>query len=116
MAKKKTKKLKIDELSLLRLLRYEAEMRASSSEMRLNQIALTSLLKQVDPEGVVSTTLTALTHAQREYEKASAEYSRVRGEVERKLGIVLSEYVYDDVTGVLEKVSAASGENEDGAA
>jgi len=93
--------LKVDDLSLARLLRYDAEGRASRSEIRNLQMNLIAYKKQVDPEGVINKLQNDISAQEQRLQKYKTEYNSLKEALSRKLGLDFNKVSYDDETGVI---------------
>ena len=102
--------LRIDELSLTKLLRLEAEVRAAMSTMQNMQMNLVKLTQQIDPNGILSTQQ-GLIRAQESARKGfEEEYLALKKRIGEKLGIDLDKVSYDDTTGVIFSIPDAKAD------
>lgn len=100
--------LVLEQHELLRLLRYDAESRALKSEILVLGAQRDALLQAIDPAGRVKK-MEAETQTRRQSLGITAtEYNLVIKEVEERLGIKMSNFAYDDKTGVLNTIANAS--------
>lgn len=95
------KHLCLSELQLLKILRAEAEERASRSELQLAQILLDQVVKALDPEGKIAqgaarvqTAITAMTVARKLHQETTAT-------VGEDLGVDLKKCSFDDTSGTV---------------
>ena len=104
--------LKIDDLSRMTLLRWEAQMQAYQSDILNRNIALNAFIKSVDPSGQISKQQQAITATQAELVRARTAYEDARGSIEKKLGIDLRDYSFDTESGVLHEIPVEKTPNE----
>jgi predicted dinucleotide-binding enzyme len=99
------KTLRLDEMTMLRLARADAEMRASSSEVLIKKGVKEGLLQKVDPQGILKKLDLDIQTLTARYHQNQMTYEKVREEVGKTLGIDMKNYSYDDETGVLHDLS-----------
>ncbi len=97
--------LRLDEITMLRLARADAEMRASSSEVLIKKGVKEGIMRKVDPQDVLKKLDLEIQALTARYHQNQAEYARIRDEAGKKLGIDMKNYSYDDTTGILHDLS-----------
>lgn len=97
--------LRLDELTMLRLAKADAEMRASASEVLIKKGVKEGIMKKVDPQDVLKKLDLEIQALTAKYHENQAEYARVRDAAGQKLGIDMKNYSYDDTTGILHDLS-----------
>lgn len=87
--------LKLDELTVLKLGKLSAQIRAASSELAMQSAHKAALLKQIDPQNKLEGFDKKILALHGEYSSAKRDYIDVVEQVKLKLGIDLKEYTYD---------------------
>lgn len=98
--------VKLDELSMLRLAKANAEARAASSEVLVKKGVKEGILNKVDPHGVLKKLDNEIQFLTARFHEAQQELMEVKKEIEGRMGIDLTKYAYDDKTGVLHDISS----------
>lgn len=93
--------LQLTEVELLKLRLYQAEQLAAQRARLLAQTARDAYVRKIDPEGQLRALDSEVEQHRLEEREAHASYIQSVRAVEARLGVSLSHYVYDDVTGVL---------------
>lgn len=94
--------LKQEELLLLRAL--EAETKAMSLEARIIAIEKAALLRKIDPENKIEQMNQGIDARKEIARKKKLLYVAAISKIEKRLGISMSEYSFDDETGTLTKM------------
>lgn len=95
--------MKIDDMSLQKLCRLEAEVRAGRNQFTLEQLQMANYVASIDKDGVINKMQASLQSLVQQVQTAEAAYNGLRDEIGRKLGINLREYSFDDQSGLLHK-------------
>lgn len=93
--------LRIDELSMTKLLRLEAEGRAAVSAIQNMQMNLLKITQQLDPNGLISNQQNHIRAQESSRKAFEDEYLALKKRIGEKLGIDLDHVSYDDTTGVI---------------
>lgn len=94
--------LKQEELLLLRAL--EAETKAMSLEARIIAIEKAALLRKIDPENKIEQMNQGIDTRKEAVRRKKLLYVAAISKIEKRLGISMSEYSFDDETGTLTKM------------
>jgi hypothetical protein len=105
--------LRMDELTVLKLSKLEAEVRANRTEIQLKTQYLESLFKQVDPQGVLRKLQNEIVFLKNEMNQKSTEYADLKKVVGERFGINMEEYAYDDRTGILHHIQQPGAEGQE---
>ena len=100
--------LKLDEITLLKMEKLQALMRASDSERVMTLASKRALLAKIDPSNQIDALERRIIALLHEKNAAEAEYRLVVRQVEEKHGIDIKQYAYDDKTGTLNYIGKAS--------
>jgi L-lysine 2,3-aminomutase len=100
--------LRLDEVTLLKMEKLQALMRASESERIMTLASKRALLSKIDPNNQIDALDRKIIALAREKDAAEAEYRLIIRQVEEKFGIDIKEYAYDDKTGTLNYIGKAS--------
>jgi hypothetical protein len=92
---------KIGQEHLQKLLRYEAEVRASKAELTLKQMQASELFKKVDPEGLILKAQIDLELTKATYSKYKDQYQSIMQEIGQIYSVDLTKVSYDDETGII---------------
>jgi hypothetical protein len=92
---------KINQEHLQKLLRYEAEVRASKAELTLKQMQAAELFKKIDPEGMILKAQIDLELTKNSYTKYKDQYQSIMQEIGQVYGVDLTKVSYDDETGII---------------
>jgi len=98
--------LKLTETEVLKLSRYDSDQRAAYNELALLQIRRAQYLQQIDPKGILAGFDRELAKAKVDAKEAEDLGKAVRTEIEGRLHLQLSDYSFDDTTGVLHHVTS----------
>jgi hypothetical protein len=93
---------KLDELTLAKLLRYDAETRAANLEIQLLQKELTDYIVKVDPSGTIGKTHLAISNIVARRCEMKARYDMHLKAAGLKLDIDLTKCSFDDETGIIQ--------------
>jgi hypothetical protein len=96
--------LKLTELELARLEQYGAKIRACDSERLVVLSQKNAYIQQIDPIGHLGKYDSKMSALRQERDEADSGYQAISAAVEKRLGIKLKEYAYDDTTGQLNHV------------
>lgn len=99
--------LKLTELETLRLSRYDSDHRAALNEMMLLKFRREQHLLQIDPKGVLASFDREITKTKVDVKEAEELGHATRAAIESRLDIKLTDYAFDDKTGVLHHVTSA---------
>jgi L-lysine 2,3-aminomutase len=100
--------LRLDEVTLLKMEKLQAIMRAAESERIMTLASKKALLSKIDPNNQIEALDRKILSLTQEKEAAEAEYRLIIRQVEEKFGIDIKEYAYDDKTGTLNYIGKAS--------
>lgn len=95
--------MRLDDVSRLTLLRWDAETRAAERELVVQKAALSAYLKSIDPQGHIGRQQAGIAAVEGALQKARAEYAAALSRAEAKLGVLMRDYSYDDESGLLHK-------------
>lgn len=95
--------LRLDEMSLQRLCRLEAEVRAGQAQFTLESMQMAQYVASIDKDGVINKMQVGLRTLAQHVQTVEAAYNALREETGKRIGINLREYSFDDQTGVLHK-------------
>ena len=93
--------LRIDELSLTKLLRFQAEERASAVTIQNMQVAQAKLLSQIDPQGLLTRMRNEIQAQEQQRKEFAEQYEALKKSIQERLKIDFEKVSYDDVTGVI---------------
>ena len=93
--------LRIDELNLTRLLRFEAEIRAYGSNLQNEHLSLMNLTKQLDPQSLLVAKRNTIAALEQRREEYAQEYRALKKNIGDMLHIDFDKVSYNDVTGVI---------------
>lgn len=110
---KKAKALVLTELELAKMEKLSTQIRAVDSEQVITLSQRNAYIQKIDPSGTLSKLEAKVNALKQERQEAEAAYRGVSADVEKRLGIKLSEYAYDDVTGVLRNILEDGGPSLD---
>ena len=102
-AEKELITLKLDNDTRLNLMHLDAEVRAARNQFTMEQMKLAQYIQSIDKDGIIARSQAALQATAQHMGVMEARYSQLRQEVEKKMGINLREYSFDDETGTLHK-------------
>lgn len=88
-------------LQLSNLLRFDAEMRAATSDFGQAAEKRKELLDKIDPQGEVDKFGGIMNKSQRAFLTFQAKRDLLVKEIEAQFGISMKEYAFDDETGTL---------------
>jgi hypothetical protein len=98
------KALVLTELELAKMEKLSTQIRAVDSEQVITLSQRNAYIQKIDPSGVLSKLEAKVNALKQERQEAESSYRSVSADVEKRLNIKLSEYAYDDVTGVLRNI------------
>lgn len=99
------KVLTLTELELAKMEKLSAQIRAADGEQVIALSQRNAYIQKIDPSGVIAKLDSRVAALKQERQEAEAAYREVSQLVEKRLGIKLAEYAYDDTTGVLRSIS-----------
>lgn len=102
--------MKLDDLTRLKLLRYDAEMKSAQSQANMQTTALNAYIKQIDPQGRMLQLQNEVIACRTAYENHSKAYAQLCEEVGKQFKIKMQEYAFDDETGVLTPLNIPTAE------
>lgn len=105
--------LRLDELTILKLSKYQAQIRAVTSEISMQSTQRQAYVKQVDPKGLLDIYDKKILALKDEYVAAKNEYILVAEKVKATLGVDLKQYTYDEQTGVLHANTEAHAKSQE---
>lgn len=94
----------LTETELLRMEKLSTQIRACDGDQMITLSQKNSYIAKIDPQGVLARFDQKLTALRQERGEAEVEYKAVTEAVEKRLGLKLSDYAYDDKTGILRKI------------
>ncbi len=97
--------MRLDENTVLKLEKLSNQLRAVDSETVITGNLRQSYLQKIDPEQNLLKFDQKLEALRAERQKAQVQYVGLAKSIGDRLGITLSDYSYDDETGVLRKLS-----------
>lgn len=92
------------ETELLRMEKLSTQIRACDGDQMITLSQKNAYISKIDPQGVLARFDQKLTALRQERGEAEVEYKGVTEAVEKRLGIKLVDYAYDDKTGILRKI------------
>lgn len=98
--------LQLSDVERMGLLLWDAEMRAASAEAQLAKIERATYLARIDPDGGLWKFDALIASKKNAGALATAERKEVVTAIETRLLIKLSEYSFDDRSGVLHHLEA----------
>jgi hypothetical protein len=101
-----TKKLVVDQLTLMKLLRFNAERQAAANANALALQSRATLLAKLDPEGVLTKAETEAREAATRFADAEAKILSILKGIEAAFGIDTKQYSINDETGELTRVES----------
>jgi hypothetical protein len=101
---KEPKVLQLDQITLLKMEKFQAIIRACTSESQNVQALRRALMAKIDPQGHVEKLDSRLVALREESRTNENSYKTLMADVEAKLGIKMSDYSYDDETGALHHI------------
>ena len=93
--------LKVDELSLAKLLRYDAEGRAVRGEIQRLQLSLLAYRKQIDPNGILTKMQNDINANEQRMKEFEAEHNALKDALGEKLKLDFRKVSFDTETGVI---------------
>ncbi len=93
--------LRLSDLERLKLLRFDAEIRAIDANNTNLAVSLRAYIKQVDPNGIIVQTQNSIDANTKKRTELFHEYEKLREEIGTKLGIDMTKVSFDDETGVI---------------
>jgi hypothetical protein len=95
------KVMALNENQLLKVLRAEAEVRASTAELQLHQLILEQTIKTIDPEGRIAAQAARVKGLSGAVVVARKIHEDTTDAVGKQLGVNLRKCSFDDVTGTV---------------
>lgn len=102
--------LKLTENEVLRLDKFHALVRAANAELLTMLGERKAYLQKVDPGGILENMARRIQALREEKAASEAGYKESLASAEKRLGISLKDYAYDEVTGILRPVGQATDE------
>lgn len=102
--------LALTEVELLRLDRGLAEQRAITAETNLLLRERMDLLAKIDPQGILKRLDAEIQKRKAEMASSRQRHEEVSATIEKRLGVKLAEYSFDDVTGTLHHLGSIKSE------
>lgn len=102
--------LALTQVEMLRLEKGAAEQRAVTAEVNLLLRERMEILAKIDPQGILRAVDAEIQKRKAEMAAVRQQHTETTAAIEQRLGIRLSEYSYDDVTGTLHQVAPEKGE------
>jgi len=95
------KGLTLSDLDTQKLARYSLEFELLEQKVAVQRLLRDAFLAKVDPQGVLAKLDAKIQELTRNHHTARQKYTEIRKNIGDSLGIDLSEYSYDDESGVL---------------
>ena len=96
--------LHLTENEVLKMEKLSTQVRACDGDQMITLSQKNAYIQKVDPQGVIARFDQRLTALRQERQEAEQEYRAVTALINKRLGIDLKDYAYDDKSGVLRKV------------
>lgn len=96
-------RLQLTREEILGLKLAEAEGRAATFQLALRQLQRENYLAQIDPKGLLKKVGEEIANANKAVVEHKTAYLQAMQAVEKRLGISMKEYSFDETTGVLLK-------------
>jgi hypothetical protein len=97
--------LQLTELELAKMEKLSTQLRACDGEVMITLSQKNAYIHQIDPQGAIQKFDQKINALKQERVEAEMEYKTVSAGVETRLGIKLSDFAYDDKTGVLRNIA-----------
>jgi hypothetical protein len=104
--------VRLTELTRMNLLRLHAEVDATEVRIKMNQTALATYLKSVDPEGRVSAYETELGNLRSKLRRFGDEYRTLLAALAQEHGVDMQNCSFDEETGMLHTHTTTPGNSK----
>jgi hypothetical protein len=98
-------RLKLTREEILQLKLAEAEGRAATYQLALRQIQRDNYIAQIDPKGLLKKVAEEIGAISKTVSDHRVAYTQAIQAIEKRLGISMKDYSFDDTTGILAKQS-----------
>lgn len=96
-------RLRLTREEILNLKLAEAEGRAATFQLNLRQLQRDHYLAQIDPKGLLKKVGDEIVNANKSITEHRTVYLQTMQAIEKRLGISMKDYSFDETTGVLAK-------------
>lgn len=98
-------RLKLTREEILSLKLAEAEGRASTFQLSLRQLQRDNYLARIDPKGILAKVGEEIADVSKAVQEHKTSYLTTMEAIEKRLGVSMKEYSFDEITGILVKHS-----------